>query len=113
MAGDVIRVRRSTAAQWTSANPVLSDGEPGLERDTRRFKFGDGVTVWNSLPYAGGGTGGTVGTDVPLVRRCVAGTWPPLGAVPAETTVFWLKTATTDPDPPEARLATDVVLDFA
>ena len=45
----IIQVRRGTAAQWTSVNPVLHDGEYGLETDTKRVKVGDGVTAWNSL----------------------------------------------------------------
>jgi hypothetical protein len=28
-------------------------GEPGLETDTRKLKFGDGITPWNSLEYSG------------------------------------------------------------
>lgn len=46
-----IQSRRGTAAQWTSANPVLFDGEPGYEKDTGKMKIGDGTTAWNSLPY--------------------------------------------------------------
>lgn len=46
-----IQVRRDTAANWTSVNPVLADGEQGLERDTKQTKFGDGVTAWNALDY--------------------------------------------------------------
>jgi hypothetical protein len=48
----VIRWRRGTAAEWTADNPVLAAGEPGYETDTQYFKIGDGVTSWNSLPYA-------------------------------------------------------------
>lgn len=48
---DEIKIRRGTASAWTSANPVLSLGEPGFETDTRRTKTGDGVTAWNSLQY--------------------------------------------------------------
>lgn len=44
-------VRRGTAAAWTAANPVLLDGEEGLETDTRRTKMGDGVTAWATLAY--------------------------------------------------------------
>lgn len=44
-----------TAAQWSAANPVLLAGEIGIESDTRKFKFGDGATAWNSLGYAGSG----------------------------------------------------------
>jgi hypothetical protein len=48
-----IQTRSGTAAQWTAANPVLAVGEQGFETDTRKSKFGDGVTAWNSLNYAG------------------------------------------------------------
>ncbi len=44
-----IKIRRDTAANWTSINPVLAVGELGLETDTRKAKFGDGATAWNSL----------------------------------------------------------------
>jgi hypothetical protein len=47
-----IQMRRGTAAQWTSANPVLLSGEQGFETDTKKTKIGDGVTPWNSLGYA-------------------------------------------------------------
>lgn len=46
------QLRRGTAAAWASTNPTLAVGEPGLETDTRRLKFGDGSTVWTALPYA-------------------------------------------------------------
>ena len=46
-----IQLRRDDAADWTSVNPILHDGEFGWERDTGKFKIGDGATVWNSLPY--------------------------------------------------------------
>jgi hypothetical protein len=42
----VIKLRRGTAAQWTSANPVLAAGEIGIETDTQRSKYGDGTTAW-------------------------------------------------------------------
>ena len=47
-----IQLRNDTAANWTTANPVLSQGEIGLERDTRLYKIGNGSTAWNSLAYA-------------------------------------------------------------
>lgn len=46
-----IQVRRGTAAQWVSANPVLSVGEPGFETDTGWQKVGDGSTAWVDLEY--------------------------------------------------------------
>lgn len=50
--GAIFRLRRDTAANWASVNPVLRLAEPGLETDTRKVKYGDGSTAWNSLPYA-------------------------------------------------------------
>lgn len=49
--------RRKTAADWTAQNPVLLEGELGLETDTGLFKFGNGTTAWNSRPYAGASVG--------------------------------------------------------
>ena len=46
-----IQFRRDTAANWTSNNPTLSQGEVGLETDTNAYKIGDGVTAWVSLGY--------------------------------------------------------------
>lgn len=46
-----IQYRRDTAANWTSANPVLASAEKGYETDTGRQKIGDGATVWTALGY--------------------------------------------------------------
>ena len=46
-----IQLRRDTAANWTSVNPVLAQGELGLNLDTNQIKIGDGSTTWNSLSY--------------------------------------------------------------
>lgn len=43
--------RRDTAANWTTANPVLAAGEQGYETDTKKFKIGDGATAWVTLGY--------------------------------------------------------------
>lgn len=51
-----IQYRRGTAAEWTAANTLLAEGEPALETDTGYLKIGDGITAWNSLPYAIEGT---------------------------------------------------------
>ncbi|PKP11947.1 MAG: hypothetical protein CVU09_00165 [Bacteroidetes bacterium HGW-Bacteroidetes-4] len=55
-----IQIKRGTAAAWTALNPVLADGQQGLETDTNKLKIGDGVTAWNSLPYFGGESGPSV-----------------------------------------------------
>lgn len=52
----IINHRTGTAAQWTTANPVLEVGELGLESDTRKIKFGDGETDWQHLDYIGEGS---------------------------------------------------------
>lgn len=42
--------RRGTAAEWAAQNPVLGDGEIGVERDSSIFKVGNGVDAWADLP---------------------------------------------------------------
>ena len=51
-----IQLRRATAAAWTTANPILAEGEPGFETDTGFIKYGDGTSDWTSLPYFDNGT---------------------------------------------------------
>lgn len=46
-----LKCRHDTAANWTAKNPVLIDGELGVETDTTFFKIGDGATAWTSLKY--------------------------------------------------------------
>ena len=53
-----IRPRRSTAEEWEYYNPILAEGEMGVEvpptgvgTGTVQIKFGDGVTPWKDLPY--------------------------------------------------------------
>lgn len=45
------QVRNDTAANWAATNPVLAAGEPGLETDTGRVKFGNGTSNWAALQY--------------------------------------------------------------
>ncbi len=56
--GDLIKIRRGTAAQWAAVNPILAEGELGLETDTGKIKGGNGADAWISLPYSGSGGGG-------------------------------------------------------
>ena len=46
-----IKLRRGTAAQWTSANPTLAAGEAGFETDTNQLKIGNGTDNWETLEY--------------------------------------------------------------
>jgi hypothetical protein len=53
-----IQLRRGNSTNWTNSNPLLAQGEMGVELDTYKFKIGDGINNWNLLPYASsGGTG--------------------------------------------------------
>lgn len=47
-----IQIRNDTKNNWNTQNPVLLKGEMGVETDTRKFKFGDGVSDWATLEYA-------------------------------------------------------------
>lgn len=47
-----IQLRRDTAANWASVDPVLAQGEPGLDLDADRIKFGDGVSAWSALEFS-------------------------------------------------------------
>jgi len=70
------QLRRGTANDWNSANPILAPGEIGIElpqaaNGSFNFKIGNGVQYWagtgptgaltNSLPYAGLGSTGPTG----------------------------------------------------
>jgi len=50
-----IQLRRDTAANWARINPILADGEPGLDITNNKTKYGDGTTEWNLLPFSSGG----------------------------------------------------------
>lgn len=52
-----IQLKHAPAADLAADNPILANGEMAIETDTNKFKFGDGETRYNALPYAGGGTG--------------------------------------------------------
>jgi hypothetical protein len=63
--------RRGTAEQWTSANPILSEGEIGFEIDNNQFKLGDGVNRWEDLSYFinADGIGEISGDYIPLSEK--------------------------------------------
>lgn len=48
-----IQLRRDIRSIWSAQNPILLDGEIGLETDSEplRAKCGDGVSRWNQLGY--------------------------------------------------------------
>lgn len=56
--GTLIQIRKGSAALWASVNPILAEGELGLETDTGKIKGGNGTDTWSALPYSGSGGGG-------------------------------------------------------
>ena len=46
-----LQIRHDEAQDWVTRNPVLAQGEYGLETDTFLIKVGDGVRDWQHLPY--------------------------------------------------------------
>jgi len=53
-----IQLRRDTAANWATNNPILAAGEVAFtsdlfytSTDQQRFKIGDGVQTWSQLDY--------------------------------------------------------------
>lgn len=51
---DLIRISQihKTTAEWTECQEVLKVGEIGYDSDVKKFKFGDGVNVFDDLPWA-------------------------------------------------------------
>ena len=63
-----IKLRRDTSTNWTNVNPILSEGEVGIETNTSNIKFGNGVDAWNDLPYFSGQLpAGTVSSSLQVV----------------------------------------------
>ena len=46
-----IQLRRDSSGNWSATNPVLAEGEMGVELDTNRSKLGDGVSNWRDIDY--------------------------------------------------------------
>lgn len=89
--------RRASASVWTAINPILHEGEWGLEVNTGRTKIGNGIDEWTELDYASPSTA-EVQSIADLVleedqgaRRATGGdptafyTKPVGGPVPVET----------------------------
>ena len=62
---DILKIRRDTAANWASEDPILGIGEFGYDTTNAQIKLGDGVTAWSSLAlYAEGASSGLTATDI-------------------------------------------------
>ena len=65
-----IQMRNDIASAWTTANPVLAQGEFGIESDTLKQKIGDGTTAWNSLGYS---AQPTTDADLQTLEKTITG----------------------------------------
>lgn len=80
-----IFLRRDTAANFASTNPVLSEGEPAFDTTNQILKVGDGVTAWNSLaqfqgPQGVAGPTGATGSTGATGATGATGPQGPAGA---------------------------------
>jgi microcystin-dependent protein len=48
----IIQLRRATASDWNTNNPILRKGEMGYDITNKQIKIGDGLTAWNDLYYS-------------------------------------------------------------
>ena len=53
MAEEFVKIinRNDTANNWKSANPILKEGEIGIDNTNKQIKLGDNQTAWNNLQY--------------------------------------------------------------
>lgn len=46
-----IQLRHDSSANWFANNPILGEGEVGIEIDKNRMKVGNGISHYNDLEY--------------------------------------------------------------
>lgn len=44
-----LQIRKGTSSEWSSANPTLDSGEPGLDTTNNLLKIGNGQSNWSGL----------------------------------------------------------------
>jgi hypothetical protein len=44
-----LQIRRGTSSEWSTANPTLNSGEPGLDTTLNVLKIGNGTATWANL----------------------------------------------------------------
>ena len=88
-----IQLRRDTTANWNNVNPILADGEPGLDITTNQVKYGDGANAWVDLSYASGGGFTNVEGLVTFPGDLLIGTLWPNDPMPEgdKESVVWAK----------------------
>ena len=49
----MIQFKRGSTESWKKLKKPLAAGQPGYDKDKHKIKVGDGVKLWEKLPYAG------------------------------------------------------------
>ena len=44
--------RKDSAADWSTSNPILKEGEPGWDSSNKRLKVGNNTLAWSDLEWA-------------------------------------------------------------
>ena len=65
-----IQLRNDLASSWISVNPVLAQGEIGIESDTLKQKIGDGSSDWITLGYS---AQPTTDADLQTLEKTITG----------------------------------------
>ena len=86
-----LQLKRDASTNWSTANPVLYQGEIGIATDDYKFKIGDGVNSWNDLTYFAGGSVGGADWSV----STVAGTDMTVSTATDVNTLYYPKYITT------------------
>lgn len=68
----MIQFLRGSQSALTTNNPVIGQGQPVFELDTRQLKIGDGTSNYSDLPYLiSSGTSDLISGTSPLPTGCI------------------------------------------
>ena len=72
--------RVDTAAAWAAADPILGNGEIGVDVTNNQFRVGDGVKHWSQLPPVG-----ATASQIDAMIQAYLAANPPAGGVNVST----------------------------
>jgi hypothetical protein len=87
-----IQIRRGSAADWATHDPILSSGEIGYDVTNKNFKVGDGSTIWSELLYTYVSQtqfNQLLGSNNAMVFKGTLGTGGTIEALPTTYEVGW------------------------
>lgn len=68
-----VQLRRGTTLEWEAANPILAEGEIGIDLTLGAFKIGDGSHHWTEIHFMEEGPSGPTGPTGPMGASGPAG----------------------------------------